>query len=64
MSPSDADGSGGPLHGVLPGGPGTAFAAQDHGIYDEDWATAKPTPTDFRAWCRDVRKPAVDARTS
>lgn len=39
-----------------------AFAAQDHGIYDADWATAKPTPTDFRTWCRDVLKPAVDAR--
>ncbi|MDO0928989.1 hypothetical protein QQY24_27610 [Streptomyces sp. TG1A-8] len=41
-----------------------AFAAQDHGIYDADWATAEPTPTDFRTWCRHVLKPAVDARTS
>ncbi|MFR0355181.1 NAD(P)H-binding protein [Streptomyces sediminimaris] len=40
-----------------------AFAAQDHGIYDKDWAAAKPTPTDFRTWCREVLKPAVDART-
>ncbi|GGL15877.1 NmrA family transcriptional regulator [Sphaerisporangium melleum] len=41
-----------------------AFTAQDHGIYDADWATAEPTPTDFRTWCREVLKPAVDARTS
>lgn len=40
-----------------------AFAAQDHGIYDEDWASADPTPTDFRTWCREVLKPAADART-
>ncbi|MFJ9774000.1 NAD(P)H-binding protein [Kitasatospora sp. NPDC101157] len=40
-----------------------AFAAQDHGIYDADWATAEPTPTDFRTWCRDVLKPAADAHT-
>ncbi|MFG2266427.1 hypothetical protein [Streptomyces sp. NPDC048720] len=40
-----------------------AFAAQDHGIYDADWATAKPTPTDFRTWCKEVLKPAADART-
>ncbi|WP_169981090.1 NAD(P)H-binding protein [Microbispora sp. H10836] len=39
-----------------------AFAAQDHGIYDADWATAKPTSTDFRTWCREVLKPAADAR--
>ncbi|MFJ9832854.1 hypothetical protein ACIRU2_15920 [Streptomyces sp. NPDC101169] len=39
-----------------------AFAAQDRGIYDADWATAKPTPTDFRTWCREVLKPAADAR--
>ncbi|MFJ9733737.1 NAD(P)H-binding protein [Streptomyces sp. NPDC101171] len=39
-----------------------AFAAQDHGIYDADWATARPTPTDFRTWCREVLKPAADAR--
>jgi uncharacterized protein YbjT (DUF2867 family) len=36
-----------------------AFAAQDHGIYDADWATAEPTPTDFRTWCREVLKPAA-----
>ncbi|MEU6424775.1 NAD(P)H-binding protein [Microbispora sp. NPDC046973] len=41
-----------------------AFAAQDHGIYDADWATAKPTSTDFRTWCREVLKPAADARAS
>lgn len=41
-----------------------AFAAQDHGIYDPDWATAKPTPTDFRTWCREVLKPAADARAT
>ncbi|MFJ9459711.1 NAD(P)H-binding protein [Kitasatospora sp. NPDC101447] len=41
-----------------------AFAAQDHGIYDTDWATAEPTPTDFRTWCREVLKPAADARAS
>lgn len=40
-----------------------AFAAQDHGIYDADWATADPTPTDFRTWCRRVLKPAAAART-
>ncbi|TQS25602.1 NAD(P)H-binding protein [Microbispora sp. KK1-11] len=41
-----------------------AFAAQDHGIYDADWATAEPTSTDFRTWCREVLKPAADARAS
>jgi uncharacterized protein YbjT (DUF2867 family) len=41
-----------------------AFDAQDHGIYDADWSTAKPTPTDFRTWCTEVLKPAVDARPS
>ncbi|GIH67599.1 NAD(P)H-binding protein [Microbispora siamensis] len=41
-----------------------AFAAQDHGIYDADWATATPTSTDFRTWCREVLKPAMDARAS
>jgi uncharacterized protein YbjT (DUF2867 family) len=41
-----------------------AFAAQDHGIYDEDWAAAEPAPTDFRTWCRNVLKPAAEARTS
>ncbi|MEU0927315.1 NAD(P)H-binding protein [Streptomyces samsunensis] len=38
-----------------------AFAAQDHGIYDADWATAEPTSTDFRTWCREVLRPAADA---
>ncbi|MEU8058685.1 NAD(P)H-binding protein [Microbispora bryophytorum] len=41
-----------------------AFAAQDHGIYDADWAIATPTPTDFRTWCREVLTPAADARAS
>ncbi|WP_329238730.1 NAD(P)H-binding protein [Actinoallomurus sp. NBC_01490] len=41
-----------------------AFAAQDHGIYDADWAIAEPTPTDFRTWCREVLKPAVDTPAS
>ncbi|MEU5629708.1 MULTISPECIES: hypothetical protein [Streptomyces] len=36
-----------------------AFTAPDHGIYDKDWATAKPTPTDFRTWCREALKPAA-----
>ena len=40
------------------------FAAQEHGIYDADWATAKPTATDFRTWCREVLKPAADAQAS
>ena len=40
------------------------FTAQDHGIYDADWATAKPTSTDFRTWCREVLKPAADAQAS
>ncbi|MEN3534942.1 hypothetical protein AAH991_07505 [Microbispora sp. ZYX-F-249] len=41
-----------------------AFAAQDLGIYDADWATAEPTSTDFRTWCREVLKPAAAARAS
>ncbi|KAB8190527.1 NAD(P)H-binding protein [Nonomuraea phyllanthi] len=41
-----------------------AFAAQDLGIYDADWAIAKPTSTDFRTWCREVLKPAADAWAS
>ncbi|MBY8877226.1 NAD(P)H-binding protein [Actinacidiphila acidipaludis] len=41
-----------------------AFAAQDHGIYDADWAVAAPAPTDFRTWCREVLKPAVHAASS
>jgi uncharacterized protein YbjT (DUF2867 family) len=41
-----------------------AFTAQDQGIYDQDWAAAEPGPTDFRTWCREVLKPAADARTS
>lgn len=36
-------------------------AAQDHGIYDADWAKATLTPTDFRTWCREVLKPAADS---
>jgi hypothetical protein len=38
------------------------FSAQDHGIYDADWAAAKPASTDFRTWCREVLKPAAAAR--
>jgi len=30
------------------------LAAQDEGIYDDDWATAEPTPTDFRTWSAEV----------
>ncbi|MEV4457214.1 NAD(P)H-binding protein [Microbispora sp. NPDC049633] len=41
-----------------------AFAAQDHGVYDADWATATPTSTDFRTWCREVLKPAAAVRVS
>ncbi|MGW5261922.1 NAD(P)H-binding protein [Microbispora sp. NPDC004025] len=41
-----------------------AFAAQDHGIYDADWAAATPTSTDFRTWCREVLKPAAAALAS
>jgi uncharacterized protein YbjT (DUF2867 family) len=37
------------------------YAAQDAGIYDVDWATAKIAATDFRTWCREVLKPAADA---
>lgn len=36
------------------------FAAQDAGIYDADWATAEIAPTDFRTWCREVLRPAVE----
>ncbi|MET9494379.1 NAD(P)H-binding protein [Streptomyces sp. NPDC006552] len=36
------------------------FAAQDDGIYDKDWAKTSLTATDFRTWCREVLKPAVD----
>lgn len=39
-------------------------AAGDQGIYDADWAAARPTATDFATWCRDVLKPAADARAS
>lgn len=35
------------------------FAAQDQGIYDADWAQAAPAPTGFRAWCREVLRPAA-----
>jgi hypothetical protein len=40
------------------------FTAQDHGIYDADWATAKPTSTDFRMWCKKVLRAAADAQAS
>lgn len=40
------------------------FAAQDHGIYDADWAIVKPTGTDFRTWCREVLKPATQLPAS
>jgi uncharacterized protein YbjT (DUF2867 family) len=40
------------------------FAAHDDGIYDADWAIAKPTATDFRTWCREVLKPAAGAPAS
>ncbi|MFH9354523.1 hypothetical protein [Kitasatospora sp. NPDC017646] len=41
-----------------------AFAAQEQGVYDADWATAEPTTTDFRTWCRNVLKPAAEAHAS
>lgn len=40
------------------------FAAQDDGIYDEDWSRATIASTTFRAWCRTVLRPAVDAAAS
>jgi uncharacterized protein YbjT (DUF2867 family) len=40
------------------------FTAQDHGIYNADWETAKPTSTGFRTWCREVLKTAANARAS
>ncbi|MBP0455897.1 NmrA family NAD(P)-binding protein [Streptomyces montanisoli] len=40
------------------------FAAQDDGIYDADWKTATLAPTDFRAWCGQVLRPAADARAA
>jgi uncharacterized protein YbjT (DUF2867 family) len=40
------------------------FTAQDHGVYDADWAHARPTATDFRTWCREVLKPAADTLAS
>ncbi|MEU7841596.1 NAD(P)H-binding protein [Micromonospora sp. NPDC049114] len=40
------------------------FAAQDEGIYDADWARAKPVATDFRTWCRQVLVPAANTRES
>lgn len=40
------------------------FAAQDDGIYDADWATAKIGATGFRTWCRQVLKPAAHARAA
>lgn len=36
------------------------FAAQADGIYDVDWDRAELTPTDFRAWCREVLVPQAD----
>lgn len=33
------------------------FAAQDGGIYDEDWMRAQIAPTDFRTWCREQLVP-------
>lgn len=36
-------------------------AAQDAGIYNQDWAVAKIAATDFRTWCRHVLKPAAHA---
>ena len=33
--------------------------AQDEGLYEADWATATPTPTDFRTWCEDTLRPAT-----
>lgn len=38
------------------------FTAQADGIYDEDWAVARRGGTGFRAWCRTVLAPLVDAR--
>lgn len=35
------------------------FAAQDEGIYDEDWPRAQVAPTDFRTWCRQVLAPSA-----
>lgn len=40
------------------------FAAQDDGIYDADWASATIAETDFRAWCRQVLKPAANLPSS
>ncbi|PWH07029.1 hypothetical protein DEO23_06760 [Brachybacterium endophyticum] len=37
------------------------FAAQDGGIYEEDWKTARLARTDFRTWCREVLAPAYRA---
>lgn len=36
------------------------FAAQDAGIYDEDWAVAETAPTGVRTWCREVLVAAVE----
>jgi transposase len=41
-----------------------ALAAQDAGIYDADWATARVTATDFQTWCREVLKPAVETQAA
>jgi hypothetical protein len=35
------------------------IAAVDAGVYDADWEAAYSGPTDFRAWCRDVLRPAM-----
>lgn len=35
------------------------YWAQQNGIYDEDWARAISTPTNFRAWCETVLTPAA-----
>jgi len=35
------------------------IAAVSDGIYDADQARAIPGPTDFRAWCREVLRPAA-----
>ncbi|QAY59562.1 hypothetical protein ET475_05890 [Microbacterium protaetiae] len=35
------------------------FAAQDGGIYDEDWPRAQIAPTHFRTWCRQVLAPLM-----
>jgi hypothetical protein len=34
-------------------------AAQQSGIYDQDWSHATPTLTSFRTWCETVLAPAA-----